>query len=215
MKFSKDSNSNGRNGFTLFELFVLVAGFAILTLIFLPALQRPRCGCRINCTNNLKQIGLASRTWALDNGDRFPMSVSTNDGGTMELSFGPNAFAHFAAMSNELSTPAVLVCPEDKARQRATNFNVDLNNSKLSYFVGLDAGVTNTTLWLSGDRNLTNNSRLVNSILLVRPGDGVRWTREMHNGRGHILLADGRVQTVTNGAFVGILQTWTNRLAMP
>ncbi len=35
----------------------------------------------INCVNNLKQIGIAFRTWALDNADKYPCNVGTNAGG--------------------------------------------------------------------------------------------------------------------------------------
>jgi competence protein ComGC len=82
------SKPRARNAFTLLELFILVAALAILSAIFLPAMRNP-CSCqKINCTDNLKQIGLAFKTWALDNGDRFPMRVSTMDGGAMELNAG-------------------------------------------------------------------------------------------------------------------------------
>src|ERR1700690_2770460 len=60
------------------------------------------------CVNNLKQIGLSFRTWALDNDGKFPFNVSTNAGGTMEFcatgadGFDSNAAVHFQVMSNEL-----------------------------------------------------------------------------------------------------------------
>jgi len=206
----------GRNAFTLFELFLLVLGLAIVSAILLPVARIRNGCCRINCTNNLKQIGLAFRTWAIDNGDRFPMGVSLDEGGTMELSTGSNAFMNFRVMSNELSTPKVLVCPQDTKRHWATNFDSDFNNTKLSYFVGLDAGPTNVTLLLSGDRNLTNNSLPRNGMLVLRPGNAVGWTHEMHKQRGDLLLADGSVQTVSNGGFRVVLPGGvTNRLAMP
>ncbi len=56
----------------------------------------------IACINNLKQLGLAARMWATDNGDVLP----------------PN----FTSMSNELFTPKVLVCPADTARQPAADW---------------------------------------------------------------------------------------------
>ena len=212
------SNVRDRKAFTLLELFILVAGVAILSAIFLPALQRPHATCqRINCTNNLKQIGLASKTWALDNSDRFPMSVPVNEGGTMELVAGSSTFAAFAVMSNELSTPKILICPEDRKRHWATNFESDLNNSKLSYFVGLDAGPTNLTMLLSGDRNLTNNFGPLRGHPVIRPGDSVGWTHEVHHSAGNLLMVDGSVQQLTTSTLRTTLRSLgaTNRLAMP
>ena len=82
----------------------------------------------ITCVNNLKQIGLAFRTWAIDHDGRFPFNCTTNNGGTLELcargpdGFDTNADLHFQVMSNDLSTPLILVCPKDRSRKPARDF---------------------------------------------------------------------------------------------
>ena len=68
----------------------------------------------------MKMIGLCFRTWAGDHNGQFPFKVSTNQAGSLELcapgpdGFDQNAAMHFMVMSNEFSTPSILVCPADK-----------------------------------------------------------------------------------------------------
>ncbi len=199
-------------GLTVPELPVVAIVLAILAAVILPRLgSRPHY--HTSCKNNLKQIGLSFKVWALDNNDRFPMQVSTNDGGTREFVFGPNAFVHFAAMSNELSSPAVLLCPEETRRVRAKNFTADLANSKISYFVGVDAVETNLDFFLSGDRNLTNDLVPIKGMLIFPPRTPARWTAELHQRKGNLLFPDGSVLSASNSSFR--TPGSVNRLSMP
>lgn len=104
---------------------LLALGIALYGLATVHVTRMPQ---PINCVNNLKQIGLAFKTWAIDYQDHFPFNASTNAGGTLELcarnaeGFDSNAFLHFRVMSNELATPMILACPKDISTKPAPDF---------------------------------------------------------------------------------------------
>ena len=184
--------------FTLEELLAIIAVAFVLVALAVPALAKARAKSRnISCNCRLKQIGLSFRIFANDHGDAFPMTVSTNKGGSMEYASAGEVFRHFRAMSNELSTPKVLVCPAD-TRTAARSFAA-LSNVNISYFVGLDAADTFPQMLLAGDRNLTTNGVPVGTGLLVFATNvSLVWTTAMHKNSGNAVLGDGSVQPFTN-----------------
>jgi prepilin-type N-terminal cleavage/methylation domain-containing protein len=163
-----------KKAFTLIELLVVIAIIAILAAMLLPALAAAkRKAQKINCVNNLKQVGLAFRIWEGDNGDKYPMALSSLQGGASDfIGNAGNAGVPtkgfvsvpylFSTMSNELSTAKVLYCPSDSQRAYGTNFvasstgvnNGSFNNNQVSYFVCGDASDAYPQMILAGDRNI-------------------------------------------------------------
>ena len=97
-----------------------------LTTEELADLQKARDrALQIQCVNNMKQMGLAVRIWAGDNNDAYPPDI--------------------VCMSNELSTPKILVCPADEGRQVAANFS-SYTDANCSYeFLGARASESEPT----------------------------------------------------------------------
>ncbi|HEX7576609.1 MAG TPA: prepilin-type N-terminal cleavage/methylation domain-containing protein, partial [Verrucomicrobiae bacterium] len=182
MKTQRTTSRGG--GFTLTELLVVICVIAVVVALILPVLARPHHYSRINCANNLKQIGLSFRIWEGDNGGKYPMQVSVTNGGAMELALTGNVSAIFRVMSNELSTPKVLVCPQDTKRTAATDFVNGFSDANTSYFAGLDAEDKYPQMILSGDDNLeVNGVRVRRGILNLSTNIPIEWTENERHGR--------------------------------
>jgi prepilin-type processing-associated H-X9-DG protein len=162
-------------------------------------------------------VGLGFRTWALDHTVLYPMAVGTNFGGSLEYLATGEVFRHFEALSNELSTPFILVCPQD-SRKPAKAFDPGFNNANLSYFIGVVSNSDSPVMFLAGDRNLGGGTRRANGILEITTNDVAAWGTDIHNGHGNIGLADGSVQQLNTLQLqepIRWTRSATNRLAMP
>jgi hypothetical protein len=144
------------------------------------------------------------------------MELSTNAGGTLELVSTPySAFHHFQALSNELSTPKILLCPQDKQKRAVTNF-ARFGNKNLSYFVNLDAIQTNGVMILAGERWIDSGRKATNGVLTLTRLSSPYWTFERR--QGVVGLADGSVSQWSGSvlkAAVRSMPLMTNRLARP
>jgi prepilin-type processing-associated H-X9-DG protein len=213
----KAMNFDCRQRLTLPEVLLAILTVGLLVMIFLPHIAREQAkASRTSCVNNLKQIGLAHRVFAQDHGDEFVFRIPREQGGSPEAVSSPQVFAHYAALSNELNSPKVLVCPTDNQRRPAASFEL-LRNTNISYFVALDANGERPQSLLSGDRNIEAGP-LKNGFLLVLTSNSLpAWSSAMHNRAGNIGLADGSVQQVDNQRLRELIsqQPLPVRLAIP
>lgn len=206
---------------TLVEVLVVVLMLVLLAAIFLPTLTAvKRKASKINCTDNLKLIGLSFSLWSSDdNGDKYPMEISTNNGGTRELVAMGDVVAPFQVVSNQLTTPKFLICPEDTNHIFAANFSDVFSAKNISYFIGIDASSNFPSAFLSGDANFESRGMPVKpGLFTIGTNTPVAWTAARHKFVGNIGLSDGSVQTVTISGLSNLLQQTglaTNRLAIP
>ncbi len=203
------------SGLTLLELMVVVAVVAVLLALFMSAISRPRTtATRIKCSSNLKQIALSYKMYAGDHDGLMPWHEPPSvTQATQTVSSFAAPWQYFLAVSNELGTTKILVCPAD--RERRTNVAdafVGLTNSLLlrhkrnqavSYFINPHGDETKANMLLTGDRHVTSGGR---ASLYQSPGNQLtelninssQWwkprTDEFHELGGNYALYDGSVQ---------------------
>jgi competence protein ComGC len=200
---------------TLMEVLVVLVVVALLAMVLLPALTRSKArSARVGCVSNLQQIGLSVRMWSNDHGYQFPGQVTVKDGGRLELGGSVEAFRHFSALSNELGSPKVLACPDDKTRTKVADW-AQLNNSHISYFLALDADETRAQRMLAGDRSISTNGAFLSGFVILRSNSPIRIAKGIHLDCANVGLSDGSAQQFSTRALQAHLRSLEARMVFP
>ena len=161
--------------------------------------------------------------WSGDNDGKFPMQVAATNDAMMELISHGNAYVLWQTFSNELGSPMLLVCMEDKSNIATTrNFAAGFGDANISYFLNLDASPNEPQTIVVGDDNLLANRKPVQpGILTLTTNVILEWTGERtdkYHGPGNIVLADGSWQRTTSRTLQEAFQQSslaTNRWVIP
>jgi hypothetical protein len=217
----------------LTELLVVIGALVLLALVVLPTLNRHHGGPqRIACINNLKEVFLAFQIWCRDNDDKFPMQLAVTNDAMMKFISSGSAYVLWQTLSNELNTPKILVCPQDKQHSAATNFGAAFSDANISYFLNLDANKSDPQALLVGDDNFAVGGVPVKSGLLeLSTNSSIVWTSGRHVSVhahfwtpalqkyiGNVALTDGSVQRLSSRQLQQAIQNSnivTNRWVIP
>jgi prepilin-type N-terminal cleavage/methylation domain-containing protein/prepilin-type processing-associated H-X9-DG protein len=197
MRIAVNMEKHFRAGFTLIELVVVIAVIGIIAALITPALDNSKVSTKtVACLAHLKQIGVVSIAFAGDNSGQFPAATMPNT----------NRFlSPFQPILHEFGTAKLFVCPADSERDAAEGSGF-LDRSNTSYFASYKATIDQPQSIVAGDRNFTVYTpavpgapggiamRETGAMVLFRT-NSFGWWRDMHRGKGNLLLADGAVRT--------------------
>ncbi|WP_422925068.1 DUF1559 domain-containing protein [Singulisphaera sp. PoT] len=140
-----------KRGFTLIELLVVIAIIAVLIALLLPAVQAAReAARRIQCTNNMKQIGLAIANYS-DLYGTYPPGGITKNGDP------------WASGANSLNWRAmVLPLMEGTNIYNSLNFSVNANDGGASAAAFFTAYSTTMNSWLCPSDGENGGGKLPN-----------------------------------------------------
>jgi len=138
-----------QRGFTLIELLVVIAIIAVLIALLLPAVQAAReAARRAQCTNNLKQVGIAMHNYHDQFGSYPP--------GGITLSVGSNPWS---PQANELAWRA-LILPQMEGNTVYNAVNTMLNPTQANNGAFITAWNTVFTTWICPSDGTNGNGRL-------------------------------------------------------
>ncbi|QDU88801.1 putative major pilin subunit [Pirellulimonas nuda] len=212
-----------RHGFTLVELLVVIAIIGILVALLLPAVQSAReAARRAQCSNNLKQMGLACQNYMGSSGEKLPYGYAGKPPAPPSRNFQKRGvFTELLQYMEEQSTynqivfdytgspysdPAAnivvdgFVCPSwtnPKIKSDAP-FGFEYQNGALVTYAGVGGALTGG----SNQEDLLSDGSSINGPFTIEVRSGAGGAEYYGKQRKARQITDGQSKTALIGEFV-------------
>ncbi len=172
-----------RSSYTLLELLVTISVIAILAGFLMPAFSRAKKrGNRIQCVNNLSQIGKALELYCQDNSGFYPLNCTTRK------ETDPDRILLQDLLAKTLTDKTIFACPDEHEQLFETEgssyvwnwLQIDTGGNSLAGKPKYDSG-------FSGEVPSSSFPLLSDAATYHGP-EGKRWAI-------NVLFADGHVET--------------------
>lgn len=229
--------TENRSAFTLVELLVVIAIIGVLVGLLLPAVQSAReAARRMQCQNNLKQLGLAMHNHMATHGAFPPGSVNYDESGnrfkTGGWQHGQNEMGWtwlpmlFPFIEQPGLWEKVVICEEDRADDHTSNpcdhceymaSNDNFGRDQLGSFISCPSAPTPTSQFSDGSYGLESLAKGCNYAASWGSGNMLSWeSSETRGAFGTYYVDQSKIVTpaTTSGGSVSVGDRFQNRNGM-
>ena len=210
----------GLPGFTLIELLVVLGIMAILASLLLPALGKAKESARMTqCASNLRQVAVASMVYSMDHNNNLPSFRNWLYSRAGDLTTGK--------LYPYLNSKSVYLCPTDarvlasKNRGKVGSSGAPSTSGPMfagrtqprDYSYAMNCAIchatdmskflqpTKTMIYMEGDLAPNDYTGQVGPTMVSRA------LSYRHNGRGHVVYGDLRVERLNRTGFTNVART--------
>ncbi|HMJ65970.1 MAG TPA: hypothetical protein VK615_11520 [Candidatus Binatia bacterium] len=198
--------------FTRIELLLCICIVLLLTLTLGRSIVTSRSRAdRVQCFNNMRQIGNAYIQFGLEHYDQMPWRLDSAQGGNHDINPQRHSLWYqYWFVRDALKTPTILMDPaETRANARvATAWDLSetglqrVKDGAVAYMLGLDALPTNPRSILLTDRNVIDSGSTGFPLSEVRLlATQAQWFDDIHGLVGNVAFADGSIEALNTEQF--------------